>query len=113
MLSFHPILTTRLFYVLGNRFAMLNPIFILALLTPAVLSRVNESVDDRQWVAGDVRQICSKECEETCTECTDPHQCDPETEIVCDCEAQTHSEYQWITNCPCNEICVPKHCECK
>jgi len=84
----------------------------LALLTPAVLSRVNESVDDRQWVDGDVRQICSKDCITDCTDCTPNNQCDPETEIKCGSEPQTHSEYEWIILCPEHDICVPKHCEC-
>ena len=92
---------------------MLNHLFILALLTPIVFCR---SPFDRQWEQGDIRQLCEEDCTTECKNCSvlvPPHLCDPETEIKCDCTPQAHDTYDWIVNCPCNEVCVPNDCQCK
>ena len=90
---------------------MLNHLFILALLTPIVFCR--QTVDERQWTEWDKRENCTEKCDLECQECTDPHLCDPETEVVCGCVAQQNQIFELIINCPCDEQCIPKHCECK
>merc|ERR1712066_97426 len=96
---------------------MLNQLFILALLTPIVFCR--SSFEDRQWNADDVREYdCITNCTSECPECHQPNKCDEETEIACDCVPQVHADstkfaYELIINCPCHEICIPKHCECQ
>lgn len=89
---------------------MLNHLFILVLLTPIVFCR--SSVDDRQWADADNRENCTLACTNECEHCHDPNLCDQETEVKCACLPQSHENYALIINCPCNEQCIPKHCEC-
>jgi len=91
---------------------MLNQLFILALLTPIVFCRSSVSVNDRQWIDSDNRENCTSWCLEDCKHCHTPHVCDDETEVTCDCVPQEHLEFDLVINCPCNEQCIPKGCEC-
>ena len=95
----------------GNRSVMLNHLFILALLTPIVFCR--SSVNDRQWIDSDNRENCTKWCTEDCEHCKPPNVCDVETQVTCDCVPQEHLAFDLVINCPCNEQCIPKGCECK
>ena len=92
---------------------MLKQFFILAILTPIVLSRSTiEEIASRQWEDSDLRQNCTQSCTDECTTCNDPDLCDEETEIKCGSTPQHHEIYELVVNCPHNEICVPKGCEC-
>ena len=90
---------------------MLNHLFILALLTPIVFCRT--ASEDRQWQDGDNRQNCTTVCSDECTECDEPSLCDPETEIKCGETPQNNDIYELVVNCPPNDVCIDKGCECK
>ena len=90
---------------------MLKHGFILALLMPIVFGRI--TIEDRQWQDGDLRQNCTTSCTDECEDCADPILCDAETEIKCGSEPQQNDIYELVINCPENEDCIPKGCECK
>ena len=95
------------FYLL----AMLNHVFILALIMPIVFCR--STIEDRQWKEEDLRQNCTTSCSDECTSCTNPVFCDAETEIKCGSKPQQNDIYELVINCPENDVCIPKGCECK
>jgi len=83
-------------------------IFILACLLPAIHCRTSA----RQWQDGDNRQNCTEICSDECTSCKEPQLCDEETEIKCGETPQDHDIYDLVVNCPGNDVCIPKGCEC-
>ena len=84
----------------------LNPtIFLIICLLPVICKSSLEP--DRQWDDGEVSSFCAQICDEECTFCTTPKKC---TEGQTKCGEEPPKEHP---DCPPDEICVPKGCNCK
>ena len=88
---------------------LMKHLIVLACILPAILSRTY----NRQWQDGDNRENCTEVCSDECISCTEPELCNPETEIKCGETPQDHDIYELVVNCPPNDVCIPKGCECK
>ena len=88
---------------------LVKQLFVLACLLPAIHCRTSA----RQWQEGDNRQNCTEVCTDECDYCKEPQLCDEETELKCGETPQNHDIYDLVVNCPPNDVCIPKGCECK
>ena len=88
---------------------LMKHLIVLACILPAILSRTY----NRQWQDGDNRENCTEVYSDECISCTEPELCNPETEIKCGETPQDNDIYELVVNCPPNDVCIPKGCECK
>lgn len=84
---------------------MLKHIIAVAFLSSVALGQFN--LFDRQWKPDDPRQICETKCNDYCKNCTEPVRC-----TVNETKCGTKDIDPEMSQCPVDDICVPKGCLC-